>query len=188
MAAHRAPWLLAGAAAVLLSAACDKPAAPPVSAEPSLSDSADQVMFGVRTNLIGGGLRRGELRSDTAFALEQGRRYELRGVNATFFDATTGAQTGTLVGREGTYNAGTGIMEARGNVVVTSSDGRVLTTPQLRYNSAVNEISSDSAFTFKDPQRGDVEGIGFVSDPSFRTIRVLRTLRAAGRQPVTLPE
>jgi LPS export ABC transporter protein LptC len=146
------------------------------------------MIFGGRTALAEGGLRRGELRFDTAYVYDQGRRFELKGVNATFFEATTGAQQGTLVSREGTYNAATGIMEARGSVVVTRSDGAVLTTPQLRYTSGTNQITSDSAFTLKDPGRGDVEGIGFVTDPSFRELRVQKTIRATGRQPVSLPQ
>lgn len=183
------PYLLAlGTGAALAAGACNQPSSPPPPAEAAIPDSADQMIFGGRTALAEGGLRRGELRFDTAYVYDQGRRFELKGVNATFYESTTGAEQGTLISREGTYNAATGIMEARGSVVVTRADGAVLTTPQLRYTGGTNQISSDSAFTMKDPGRGNVEGIGFVTDPAFRELRVLKTLKATGVGPVSLPE
>jgi hypothetical protein len=76
-------------------------------------------------------------------------------------------------------------MEARGNVVVVSEDGRRLTTPQLRYDQARNEISSDSAFVLTEPGRR-VEGVGFVSDPNMKNIRIAKTTSGStGR--VTIP-
>jgi hypothetical protein len=76
-------------------------------------------------------------------------------------------------------------MEARGNVVVVSEDGRRLTTPQLRYDQARNEISSDSAFVLTEPGRR-VEGVGFVSDPNMKNIRIQKTTSGStGR--VTIP-
>ena len=187
MAGLRPFLVVLAAASALGSAACKDPSTPPPVEEATFPDSADQVIFGGRTALAEGGLRRGELRFDTAYVYDQGRRFELRGVNATFYEQATGAQQGTLVGREGTYNTGTGIMEARGSVVVTRADGAVLRTPQLRYSSGPNEITSDSAFTFNEPSRGTVEGVGFVTDPSFNQLRILQTRRATGTQPVTLP-
>ena len=188
MRALRPCILLIGLGAALAAGACSQPSSPPPAADAAIPDSADQVLFGGRTALTEGGLRRGELRFDTAYVYDQGRRFELKGVNSTFYEATTGAQQGTLVGREGTYNAATGVMEARGSVVVTRSDGAVLTTPQLRYTAGTNQITSDSSFKLNDPGRGDVVGIGFVTDPSFRELRVLKTLSATGRAPVSLPQ
>jgi hypothetical protein len=65
-------------------------------------------------------------------------------------------------------------MEARGDVVVVSTDGRRLTTPQLRYDQVRNEISSDSAFQLTG-QGQSVAGVGFVSDPNMNNIRILKT-------------
>ena len=62
-------------------------------------------------------------------------------------------------------------MEARGNVIVITEDGRRLETAQLRYDPQRNEISGDSAFVLTRP--GDVlSGIGFVTDPNLSRIRV----------------
>ena len=74
-------------------------------------------------------------------------------------------------------------MEARGNVVVVSEDGRRLDTQQLRYDPARNEISSDSAFVLTEPTRR-LEGIGFVSDPDMNNIRVHKVI---GGQGGTIP-
>jgi LPS export ABC transporter protein LptC len=87
-------------------------------------------------------------------------------------------KNGNLTSREGTYNTRSGIMEARGNVVVISEDGRKLETPQLRYDPGRNEISSDSAFVMTTPT-DVVTGIGFTADPNLNTVRIHRA--AAGR-------
>jgi LPS export ABC transporter protein LptC len=77
-------------------------------------------------------------------------------------------------------------MEARGNVVVTSTDGRKLESPELKYDPTRNEISSDSAFTFTTPQQV-VQGIGFVSDPQMHRIQILRKVQASGKA-VAIPK
>jgi LPS export ABC transporter protein LptC len=76
-------------------------------------------------------------------------------------------------------------MEARGNVVVVTKDGRRLLTEQLRYDPSRNEVSSDVAFTLTEPQRS-VEGVGFIADPNLNNIRILSAARATG-QPITIP-
>jgi hypothetical protein len=78
-------------------------------------------------------------------------------------------------------------MEARGNVIVISEDGRRLETPQLRYDPGRNEISGDSAFVLTRPE-DVVSGIGFVTDPDLTRIRM--TERRSGRttKSVAQPE
>ena len=165
--------LLAGALG-----ACSDAQQPPVVARPTMADSADQVMFGVRSAITRDGIRRGELFSDTAFVFDQNARMELRGVHVRFY-TEAGVLQGTLVSREGTFNTRSGVMEARGNAVVTTEDGRQLTSPQLRYQKAEDLILSDSSFVLTTPTER-VEGIGFRSDPQLRNITILRTLGGAG--------
>jgi len=150
----------------------------------SMADSADQTIFGVRTLLTDEGLMRAELLSDTAFAFEEGTRYELRGVKTTFFDKV-GAKNAVLTSRQGTYRSRANTMEARGNVVVVSEQGRRLQTPVLHYDQAKNEISSDSAFVLTEPGRR-LEGVGFVSDPNMSNVRILQS-KAATTGAVTIP-
>lgn len=170
--------------ATLLAAACTDVQPPPVATEATVADSADQVLFGVRSSLVGGGVRRGELFADTVYMFDQSSRMELVGVRANFF-TDAGALDGTLTSREGTYNTRTGIMEARGDVVVQSQDGRRLASPELRFLINQNEIRSDSSFVLTRP--GDrLTGVGFVSDPNLQNVQVFRATGATGGS-VTIP-
>ena len=175
---NRVPALLTLGVALAATVACQRDGAqPPVTGAPSPADTADQTMFRVRTLLTDQGLMRAELLADTAYAFEEGTRFEMRGVHTTFF-TKNGAKDAVLTSREGTYNTRLGNMQARGNVVVVSEDGRRLTTPELRYDQAKNEIASDSAFVATDPQRR-LEGIGFRSDPNMVNVRCLNACRGS---------
>lgn len=164
--------------AAALLAACRDAGQPPVVATSPLADSADQVMFGVNTILTSGGLLRARMAADTAYFFDDNSRIELRGVRTTFY-GQTGAQTSVLTSRRGTYNGRTSTMEARRNVVVVSTDGKRLTTEQLRYNQTQDQISSDSAFVLTEPGR-ELTGIGFVSDPNMNNVRILRQPQGSG--------
>ena len=78
-------------------------------------------------------------------------------------------------------------MEARGNVVVVSTDGRKLTTPHLRYDPAKNEISSDSTFKLIESGGRTTEGVGFLADPDLNNVRVLKSAKSRGNQ-LTIPK
>src|SRR5688572_19966507 len=159
--------------------ACDSDgtAPPRVSGSP-MADSADQMMFGISTLLTDRGVLNAELESDTAFFFDENTRIELRVVKLTFY-TLTGERNSVLTGQEGTYNTRQSRMEARGNVVVVSEDGKRLTTEQLRYDQVRNEISSDSAFVLTEPGRR-LEGVGFTSDPNMNNVRVHRLIEGQG--------
>jgi hypothetical protein len=76
-------------------------------------------------------------------------------------------------------------MEARGDVVVVSEDGRRLTTPELRYGQTRNQIMSDSSFVLTDSTQ-KMTGVGFVSDPNMNNVRCLKAC-AGSAGMVTLP-
>jgi LPS export ABC transporter protein LptC len=183
---RRVTFGLVGVAAVVGVVACQDPGATPPIASGAAADTADQTMFGVRLVLADRGIRRAEMQSDTAFTFEDNTRTELRVVRSIFF-TETGQKNGTLTSREGTYNARSGNMEARGNVVVISEDGRRLETPQLRYDPTRNEISSDSAFVLTEPQQR-VSGIGFIADPNLNNVRILGAASARTSKSVAQPE
>lgn len=174
--------LLAGCLA--WAAACSDVEPPPITTEPTLADSADQVMFNVRFGLIRDGIRRGELFADTAFVFDQNARMELRGVRSNFY-TEAGSLQGTLISREGTYDSRNGLLEARGDADVTTADGRKLTSPELRYDISQNQVLSDSSFVLTEPGRR-VEGIGFSSDPSLRNVVIRKTIGGAGGA-ITIP-
>jgi LPS export ABC transporter protein LptC len=164
--------------------ACDEKTARPVVRRSALADSADQVMFGAKFNLTDRGLARAQLESDTAYFFDDNTRVELTDVQSTFY-TTTGARDAYLTSKRGTYNNRSGLMIARGSVVVTTEEGRRLTTPELKYDQSSNEISSDSSFVLTEPGRR-LEGIGFRSDPNMQNVQILKTKRGS-TGTVTLP-
>jgi LPS export ABC transporter protein LptC len=171
-------------AVILAASACTEKTAPPVVSKSPLADSADQVMYGAHFNLTDKGLARAELLSDTAFFFEDNTRIELRKVETTFYTAS-GARDAYLTSRRGSYNNRTGVMIARDDVIVITEEGRKLTTPELIYNQASNEISSDSAFVLTEPGRR-LEGIGFRSDPNMQNVQILKT-KSGSTGVVALP-
>ena len=172
------------AVVVVLVAACRGASAPPLQAT-TAADSADQVLFGVHFFVTDAGLRRAEVRADTALTYEDNTRTELRKVDATFYKVT-GEKDATLTSRQGSYNSRLGSMEARGDVVVKSTEGRTLASPHLRYDPSRNEVTSDSAFVLTERSGRVIRGVGFVSDPNLNAVRVLRGAQSTGNT-VTLP-
>jgi LPS export ABC transporter protein LptC len=182
--ASRRRVLTLGACAIAVMSACSKSTRPPVVGEASAADSAEQVIFDGRSFLTDAGVKRGEMFADTILVFNDQTRFVLRRVRATF-NTETGLQNGTLRGDRGTYDLRTQTLEGFGNVVVTSTDGKKLTSPHLKYVQGTNTISSDSAFTLTDSGRVQ-RGIGFTSDPNLNTFKCFRA--CSGSAPVPLGE
>lgn len=165
------------AAAVLLIAgiaACStQGSAPPVATEASLADSAEQVMLNVRALLTDRGVQRGEMFADSAYIFDNSTRFELRKVRATF-NTATGAKDGVLSADRGRYSTGAQILEGYGHAKVVTNSGRSISSPHLRYNQAINEVSSDSAFTAVQADGSVVSGIGFRADPQLNHVTILK--------------
>jgi LPS export ABC transporter protein LptC len=149
----------------------------------TLPDSADQVILGFRALLHEQGISKGLLLSDQATMYEDGSRLELDRVNLTFY-TKLGDKDGVLTSRTGTYSTRLSRLEARGDVIVKREDGRTLTSPQLVYDQARNQIFTDSAFTFVQPS-GQLSGIGFESDPRLTLFKCHRACK--GVAPVQIP-
>ena len=75
-----------------------------------------------------------------------------------------------MTARAGTYRWQDGSMEANGNVVVVSPDGRRLKTETLKYDNATNTISTNMHFSF-DRGTEHLEGNSFRSDPGLQERR-----------------
>ncbi len=149
----------------------------------ALPDSADQVIFGGSTILTNQGVANGRLLSDTMFVYDDGARLELRRVNMTFF-TKQGIKDGVLTSRAGAYNSRLSRLEATGDVVVVRDDGKRLTTPQLVFDQARNQIFSDSSFILIEPSR-QLSGIAFESDPQFKNFKCIRACKFIA--PVKIP-
>ena len=158
-------------------AACEETGARPTATLQAV-DSADQVLEGFSHYVTNQGVRRSRVEADTAFFYESTQITELRNVKVTFYDLN-GEESSTLTGKRGTYRWQNGSMEAVGNVVVVSPDGRRLRTETLRYDNAGNTISTDQHFTF-DRGAEHLEGNSFKSDPDFRNVVTDRPRGVAG--------
>jgi LPS export ABC transporter protein LptC len=132
------------------------------------SDSADQILEGFSHYVTNDGIRRSRVEADTAFFYEPTQMNELHNVKVVFFDLK-GDESSTLTAKRGTYRWQDGSMEASGNVVVVSPDGRRLSTEVLKYDNGSNTIYTDKHFTF---DKGDehLEGNSFRSDPDFKNV------------------
>lgn len=160
-----------------------KGSTPPVKTHASLADSAEQVMLNVHSLLTDHGVLRGEMFADSVYIFDENTRFELRKVRTTF-NTASGVKDGTMSADRGRYSLRQQILEGFGNVVITTNDGKRLTSPQLRYNQALNEVSSDTSFTMVEAGR-TLSGIGFRSDPQLTRFQVLKAGRGQGS--VTLP-
>ena len=162
--------------------ACNEPQAPPVG-KPQLVDTAEQVGFGVRTLLTANGVQKGELQADTMFVYNDQTKFDFRNARVKF-NTETGAPNGTMRADKGIYDTRTQILEGFGNVVVTTIDGKRLTSPHLKFNQLVNEVSSDTSFQMFAGHRTQ-SGIGFKTDPNLSRFTCQRACRTTGT--VTLP-
>jgi len=156
---------------------------PPVKTGASLADSAEQVMQSVHYVLTSDGVQRGELFADSAYIFDDNSRYVLKNVRTTF-NTAEGVKNGTMKADRGKYNLRQQVLEGFGNVVITNTEGKKLTSPYVKYNQAINEVSSDTTFTLTEPGNV-VSGVGFKADPQLNKFQILRGARGQGS--FTLP-
>jgi LPS export ABC transporter protein LptC len=161
-------------------AACGDTQGPPVASQTLLPDSAEQMLFNIVLTVTDVGVRKAAVSSDTLFMYDNATREELRKVTARFF-TTAGEQQAVLTSNQGSHSSRLGTMEARGNVLVISSDGKRLESPHLKYDPSRDEISSDSAFTLTEGERV-TKGIGFVSNPDMTNMRILAAAQVTGTE------
>jgi LPS export ABC transporter protein LptC len=167
---------------VATAGACGGSKPPTLPTRDTIPDSADQVMCGLRHFRWNGGIRRAQLLSDTAFFYDQMNRIELHKVKVIFYTAA-GDSNAVMTGLRGTYDVRQQRLDGRGDVKLTSVDGKRLSSPHLVYDRVVNQVTSDTSFTFSEPGR-TVTGIGLRTDPQLRNVQVLK---AAGGRAVLGP-
>jgi LPS export ABC transporter protein LptC len=166
--------------------ACRDEATPPAVLQGATPlDSAEQFMVGMTTTVHERGVKRADIAADSAFLYDNSARIEMNGVNAEFF-TSTGVRDAIMTSKRASYDVRVDSLQAWGDVVIVSTDGRTLKTPFLRYNRVLNEISTDSVFTITEPDRV-ISGIGFISDPGLNTLRIKQNVSgSAGR--VNIPD
>jgi LPS export ABC transporter protein LptC len=162
--------------------ACKDTKQPPVGIA-SPADTAEQIGFGVRTLLTGNGVQRGELLADTMYVFNDQTKFDFRNARVKF-NTETGMPNGTMRADRGIYDTRTQILEGFGNVVVTTLDGKRLTSPHLKFNQLANEVSSDTTFQMVAGSRTQ-SGVGFKTDPNLSRFTCFRACRTTGT--VVLP-
>jgi LPS export ABC transporter protein LptC len=143
--------------------ACQPTDQPPPVISGTHADSAEQVFYGVQFALSRLGVQQATLVADTVYMFENRNRLELRGVS-TIFNTAVGAKNATLTSNEATYHVRQQAMQARGNVIVITEDGKEVRSPELRYDQGRDEITTDSTWTSVTPE-GTGRGIGFIASP-----------------------
>ena len=101
---------------------------------------------------------------------------QARDVTIEFFDQK-GAKYSRLTAKEGEVTQPRNDLEARGDVVVTTTDGVRIETSSLRYLNREQKIVSD-AFVRLERHGTVVTGVGFESDPSLEHFTLKRQVRA----------
>ena len=100
-----------------------------------------------------------------------------RDVVIDFYDSE-GEKYSRLTAREGTVQQPQNDMEARGRVVVTTTEGVRIETESLRFLNRQRKIVSDERVRLE--RNGDVvTGIGFESDPSLEHFTIKKEVRAS---------
>ena len=139
----------------------------------------DQVISGFSLTETSMGRRDWHMEAEKAYIYEKRNILEAEVIEVTFFDED-GAVRSILRARYGKLNRNSDDMEARGNVVVRGSDGVVLETETLSWESNSRKITSDDSVTVF--RNEDVlTGWGFRGDPDLGSFRILRDMKATIR-------
>jgi LPS export ABC transporter protein LptC len=161
-------WMLAACAAL---AACEAPPAPIGPVAPDAD--ATQRTYGMNLKLTENGVLKADLYGDTAYTKPNTEVTELKGVKLTFYDSQ-GKKPGKLTSKTGEYDARTGIMIARGNVVlITHNDKgeeRIIRSEELHYDQRGDRVWSDRETIIDEAGRHAVTD-GFTSDTRFTNMR-----------------
>ena len=127
---------------------------------PKMDTAADLSLEKIHYVETKGEKKEWELRARSADHFLQGDVTLLKELTVTFF--AEGGRIVTIRGEEG-YIKGKKEIEARGNVVITSSDGYRMVTNSLRYDGHRHEIfTSDPVLIERQGMR--VKGVGIVVD------------------------
>jgi LPS export ABC transporter protein LptC len=161
-------WILA----MVVLAACETP---PAATVPLAADAdASQRTYGMNLKLTEAGVLKADLYGDTAYQRPGNADVtELRNVRLTFYDEQ-GKKPGTLTSKTGDYDTRTGIMVARGNVILITYDEkgakRTIRSEELHYDQRGDRVWSDRETIIDEAGRHAVTD-GFTSDTRFTNMR-----------------
>jgi len=174
----RAFGLVAAVVAVGLSlAGCQGQQSP---GEGRSSPKADQEILGFTLTQTQEGRKVWALRARQALVFEESDRVEASGVTVDFYGEESSLQS-TLTAMSGIIMRRTNAIEVQGNVVVTATDGTVLTTDRLLWDERTGKIRSDHAVRVT--KGTDVmTGSAMEADPDLKNLKV-KDFKAYVRTP-----
>lgn len=162
---------LTALALIVVLGACDDSTAPLTGDYEPLP--ADGVMTSIDHLYTSEGVRRAQLRADTAYVFEDSAATHLRGVKLEMFD-NAGELTSTLTSTEGEYNTTTQKTVARGNVVlvIPGPNGSTIWTEELHYDPVSKRVWSDVYTRMLTNDGKDMHGEGFTADDQFLNVDI----------------
>ena len=162
---------LATLSLTVLLGACDDSTAPLTGEYESLP--ADQVATNVNHLFTSDGVRRAQLRADTALAFTESSVTHLRGVTLEMYD-DQGELSSTLTSEEGEYSTKSQKTVARGNVVlvVHGPAGRTIWTEELHYDPQRKLIWSDVYTRMLMTTGEELHGEKFTVDDQFKNFDI----------------
>ena len=89
-----------------------------------------------------------------------------KGVHLTVYDDNNNKHI-IIADKSTAYNK-TGIIELKGNVKITTSDGKIMETQQLFYDQKHSWFFTEAYFKITDPNKSFFEGIGIDFDNKFK--------------------
>jgi LPS export ABC transporter protein LptC len=156
---------------IVVLGACDDSTAPLTGEYEPLP--ADGVMTAIDHLYTSEGVRRAQLRADTAYVYEDSAVTHLRGVELEMFD-NAGELTSTLTSESGEYNTATQKTVARGNVVliVAGPNASTIWTEELHYDPVSKRVWSDVFTRMRTDDGKDMHGEGFTADDQFLNVDI----------------
>lgn len=141
----------------------------------------DQILTNSETYLTSGGRRTGVIKSDTLKVYQAKDTTLLYGLQVDFYD-TVGAHILTLTSDSGLVTKHQTALEAMGNVVARSDNGRRLETDSLRWDASTGKVTTEG---YVEAYRGDdkISGWGLETNQNLDNIIIKRDARGSFAQP-----
>jgi LPS export ABC transporter protein LptC len=160
-------------AAAVAAAACTVDTTQPAQHDAKDEVQSKQVMYELHQRITKNGILKADLHSDTANSRPESPVIDLKGVRLGFFD-DQGKPSGHVTSRSGEYDTATGIMIARGNVILVlkgDQGTRTIRSEELHYDQRGDHVWSDQATTMEEEGK-TYHGTSFTSNTRFTNLTV----------------
>jgi LPS export ABC transporter protein LptC len=133
--------------------------------------SSDQVTIGMNLKISEAGRPKADLNADTAVTPQGQTTSQLTKVRLTFFEV--GRMPSKLTSKTGEYDGTTGLMTARGNVVlITQGDKgvRTIKSEELHWDQRADKVWSEQSTTITENGQTLISD-GFTSNSAFTSVQ-----------------